>query len=72
MPCRLSAASLSMLSAFNLMDTVQRVLTLLVADLVISMLVISTVVDEVRAHDISAFSLPLFLREVMYQSTRES
>jgi hypothetical protein len=45
------------MSALDLMDAVQTVLTLLVADLVVAMLVISTVVNEVRAHNISAFSL---------------
>jgi hypothetical protein len=49
--------ALSTMSALDLKDTVQTALTLLVAYLVISMLVISTVVDEVRAHDISASSL---------------
>jgi hypothetical protein len=43
--------------ALDLMDTVQPILTLLVADLVVAMLVISTVVDEARAHDVSASSL---------------
>jgi hypothetical protein len=46
-----------MMSALDLMDTIQTILTLLVADLVVAMLVISTVFNEVRAHDISVFSL---------------
>jgi hypothetical protein len=47
----------TLISALDLMDTVQTVLTLLVADLVVAMLMVSTVVDEARTHDVSASSL---------------
>jgi hypothetical protein len=53
MSCRVSAAPLYTISALDSIDTVQFILTLLVADLVVTMLTISTVVSGVRAHSIS-------------------